>query len=821
MTGPMSSHSLLLNGAWLLTLLLPFVMASSPYDGGKTHVRSAAIVISNRLLQVDEQQDSTTTATPTTFSTGDEPTDAPSATAAAIDEVERNNVCLQDTQALLSSATVLQTAGSAYASSMEMTNLDTETTTNEEEEEDTAAVKPRLGFPAEAVAAYQQTCSEEGGYWSYLEDANYLCRSASTEEEQLVEMYGMGNCLANTAECQEMEPFDWAETVWEKVELQCRNNDDVTSQPSDETVDGEEAPAPGTSGQDGEEAQSEGPTTQTPTEPPQEEGEEGEEMTEGSDPAYAFLSSEDAACMDASEQLAAKSPDLQTVAEVYQQSIVMDGLDNPTNGMTMSFDDDATAAMQQACDAAGGYWSVITDEDFVCDMMGLIEQNLSVINFGSCLGDTEECKNMDIAHMLESVWVMMGLVCRGSDDDDLVFAGGDEMGGDDIFIGDDNTPDIDELDLSESEMKCIEDTETMATENPEIATTSEAFGESMEADVDDINDMKMGFPDIAVEELRLACDDVNGYFSLVPLQYFSCNVQGFVSTLEVTNIAECFAMTDECKQMNPLRLMESVWQSMGLRCTEIEEGDSDGDESPNPTNPPSTSNASGNHNNGASGEDAEVSAIGLTEDDVACMHDSDGFVEQSTDLSLAAKEYAQAVDMTDPTKLGFPADAAANMEKACTDNNGLWSSIDSDVVFCFIQGHDRQINVYNFGNCLSPTSHCQKMDAMVLVKAFFWEVLKFKCWTKEEHSETSSTHNNPTNQSPSGSTSGVGASQQSSTSADDDSLPGYLTAVIVLIVVVVIGFFAFFKIKGGQDRERIRQYEMTDVSELRFDNFMT
>jgi hypothetical protein len=744
---------------WLLLTVVAATQATQ-HSNIKTYVRSGSF-IAHRILQDDG----------VTNSTEPEVEDAPvtaaeAAEAAAMEtmsENEQKDTCMQDTDAFLKNSPVVKNAADAYAGGMET-------------KEDDASDGLRIGFPAEAVAAYQQTCDEQGGYWSFLDDAQFVCRSEQLQERQSMEVYGMGNCLADTTECQSTDPVFLVESVWDKLGLEC------------------------TLATDGEPAASEPPFDENPpTNDNLADGEGGDTDEEGD----AFLSTEDAACMEATSALMDNEPQLVAALQDYQQAVNMDGIEDTESTMTMSYSENAVAAMQQACNDAGGYWAVIESEDFVCSMMG-IDQHLQVVNFGSCLADTQNCQIMDIGHLLESVWDVMGLSCWGSNDKG--FPGGDgenSSGGADNEGGTNNgdvgnnegddfedPPNVDGLDLPEGDKQCIADTQAMAQSSPDIDAASAEFGQSMEVNMKDMNDLKLGFPDVQVAKLSQACNATHGYFSFVKLQYFDCNMGGFKNTLKVYNIADCLADTEECKDMNPLRLMETVWKAMGVQCTEKsgDTGDGSGSGSDNP--PPS---------NGSSGGNPEIIELGLSEDEVACMNDSDGFVQSSDQINLAAQTYAQSVEMNDPTRLGFPAGAAANMEQVCTENNGLWSSVDSEDVTCMIQGRERRINVYNFGNCLSNTNHCQSMDPMVLVKAFFWEVLHFKCWSKGESGPESSTHST-------GGSSSVGSMQSSTTSSSDDAMPGYLTAVVVLIVVVAIGFGVMYKVRGRHGRERIRQY---------------
>lgn len=140
----------------------------------------------------------------------------------------------------------------------------------------------------------------------------------------------------------------------------------------------------------------------------------------------------------------------------------------------------------------------------------------------------------------------------------------------------------------------------------------------------------------------------------------------------------------------------------------------------------------------------------------------------------------------------------------------------SEDVTCVINGRERCLNVYNFGNCLPTNDDCRKIDPMVLVKGFFLEVLNFTCRAKcDKHkdsgrSPSSSQHNAP----------GVSSSSKDSTSGDDDGSTSYIAATVVLCVVIALGFFGYYRIRRSSGRERVprRAYEMTDISDLRFES---
>merc|ERR1719410_1448207 len=110
--------------------------------------------------------------------------------------------------------------------------------------------------------------------------------------------------------------------------------------------------------------------------------------------------------------------------------------------------------------------------------------------------------------------------------------------------------------------------------HPELQNAVEEYTTSVEVENTSMSDMSIGFSDENTDKLKTICNDstVGGYFSLIEEQEFLCDMMSVEIDLKITNIASCLANTDECRNMDPLLLMEDLWNSMGLTCTEQTEG---------------------------------------------------------------------------------------------------------------------------------------------------------------------------------------------------------------------------------------------------------
>jgi len=608
-----------------------------------------------------------------------------------------------------------------------------------------------------------------------------------------------------------------------------------------------------------------------------EKKDEGEDDGGGETEEYPFMTVEDQTCMNATSKFVQGLPGLIAATKTYESTQIM-SMDEEAGSSTLGYPKDAKDAIQSACELNNGYWSFIENRNFTCVVMGMETMSLNIYNFGSCLANIDECYSMDVSHTLESVWAEMNLACWEDDDNnesksgdngdkdtdnagdndevdndgddngdkDTANAGdndGDNDGEDSSAEGEDSDTDNnnnnkddgqnnknskwDDLGLSKSDEECMDDTKTMNDEYPDVEKAIKEFGDTMNVDMDDMKNMKLGFADEDVNKLKSVCSYVGGYFTLVTEDEFDCDMMSLKADLKVSNIANCIADTDECRNMNPLLLMENVFKSMGIKCTEKKEQN---EEDEDKTNDSEKDNQNNNNNITKSDDEGDgsndddkflIETLGLTESEITCIHNSSGFIDSSVVLSNATIKYQKSVIMTDPTKLGYPKKSFLEMENVCKDENGILSSIKSEDITCVINGRERCLNVYNFGNCLAKNDDCREMDPMALVKVFFLEVLKFSCRAKCEkhtdsgHSPSSSSHeSSPTKTHH---TPNLSSSSKDSTSGDNGS-SSYITATVVLCVVVALGFFAYYQSRRSTGRERIprRAYEMTDISDLRF-----
>mgnify|MGYP006086772931 CR=1 FL=1 len=358
----------------------------------------------------------------------------------------------------------------------------------------------------------------------------------------------------------------------------------------------------------------------------------------------------------------------------------------------------------------------------------------------------------------------------------------------------------------------------------------------MHVDLEDVKNMTLEFADEDVQRLQSVCSSAGGYFTLIEDDDFDCDMMSLHADLNVKNIANCIADTDNCKTMNPLVLMESVFTAMGIKCVEKQKHQQkeNGNEINDDHDDNQNQNGDHNNNNGTSKSDEFDNddddtvdnsnesdnsdydkALGLTESEMMCMHNSTLFIDSSAILSNATLKYQRAVIMTDPTKLGYPQKNFFEMEHVCKDENGIWSSIMSKDVTCIIHGRERCLNVYNFGSCITKNDDCRKIDPMVFVKGFFFEVLKFSCRAD------CTQHNTPSNSAHPASPTMTHTSndpRSSTTSTNDTGPSSYLVAITVLCGAIIIGYFAYYIIRNstGQERMPRRAYEMTGIGDLHF-----
>lgn len=365
--------------------------------------------------------------------------------------------------------------------------------------------------------------------------------------------------------------------------------------------------------------------------------------------------------------------------------------------------------------------------------------------------------------------------------------------------------------MNQSDKQCMEETKSMNEEYPDIQKAIQEFGKTMVVDMKDVTNMKLSFADKDVKKLRSVCSYIGGYFTLILKDDFDCDMMSLSASLEITNVANCIASTDECKNMNPLILMKNVFKSMGIKCTEKDQPENyenDKNNDIDDSKPNANDNKDNNESKEFNGNDDEDKTNGSG---LRCMENSALFIDNSVSLSNATMEYQKSVIMTNPTKLGYPRKKFIEMGDVCEDESGLFLSFDSKNVTCTINGRKRCLEVYNWGNCVANTEDCKNLDPIVLVKGFFAEVLHFQCdggcktHLTPSGSPFHSTITHPPNTLTSSS---KDVASRSSTSSS------IMTGAVVLCVAAAIGFVGYYFILRSSGQERIprRTYEMTEMS---------
>jgi len=579
-----------------------------------------------------------------------------------------------------------------------------------------------FGFSVNASETYQNACTSYdesaaagnvGVIWTAQDDRfKFTCDMPQMKVTgKKVELYGIGECLANTVECRAVTPMSLAKLLWENVGLECSATTNTTGNATagvDENNDE-------TSGNQGANN-----TTNTASE----EKNDAENLSPGdetdSGDKLPFLTDDDVVCMDATAEYIRNDAGLVSAIATFKDSQILKN-DEGKDVEVMGYPVEAAKTMKSACELKKGHWAFVKSMNFTCIIEGMETVPLHAFNFGSCLARIDACVAMDTTSVLRAELSDDGFNCwedeedksgsdasangAGSETDNTNDAA--KGGNTDQDIGQDIDQDImDDLGLSESDQKCMTDTAIMDEEHPLLTKASQDFGASMKLAMGDIKDMELGFTDANVEKLRMVCNGsaIGGYFSLIEEKEFICDMMSVQADLKLTNIANCLADTPECRNMDALLLLEDIWTEMGMTCKDKTETDG---KDTTPTM------------NDVDNDDTLVKDLALTESEVTCMTESTSFINSSDVLSNATLVYQNSVQMTDPTKLGYTAASASEMEEVCEEQGGLWAVIESEDVTCIIQGRERCINVYNFGNCIANNDNCQSMDPMVLVRGFF------------------------------------------------------------------------------------------------------
>lgn len=746
-----------------------------------------------------------------------------------------------------------------------------------------------FGFPEKSNDAYKAACDEynEALKETGSEDNFVVWHEIGTDVEldcdmpqmdvagKNVEFFGIGDCLAETADCNALTPMDLAQIVWENAGLKCRTDatggddpggvepDDEDDNNGEDEGEGEQDESdPATDGNEEDTITEEDPNDSDaePTDAASEEN-DAENLAPGENQADSgdrlpFLTDEDVVCMDATAEFTTQDAGLASAIATYYDSQILKK-DDETGVEIFGFPEEAAKAMKAACELKKGHWAYTETMKFTCVIEGMVTVPLHAHNSGGCLANTDECVDMDPSSLLRAELSDLGFNCwedeesgdgsdSGSGGDAASESSEDSDGKNADDTGDAGEPDAAEqkndeqdsdkeddknaeqdtvqdasgdadaessdvsgdLGLSESNQKCLGDTMTMGMEHPKVEEALQEYGKSMNLENSDVTDMSIGFSDESVDKLKSVCteDKIGGYFTVIKEKDFVCDMMSVEVSLKMTNVANCIADTDECRGLDPLVLIEDLWKEMGLSCREKMEAD-EGD---------STSSSTEHDDSDSKESNEDDLDLDLTDAELACMADSTDFIESSVTLKNATLVYQKSVDMSDPTKLGYPAASASEMEQVCEEEGGLWSFTENDHVTCLIKGRDRCINVYNFGNCIASSSNCQNIDPFVMVKGFFGEVLHFSCRpTCDQH--TKAPHKSSPVDHPS-SKDNFGAQQSNNSSSIGDKFSSFMTAAVVLCVIAAVALFGFFRYRAKSGRERMARptYEMTEISDLGF-----
>merc|ERR1711862_728392 len=124
--------------------------------------------------------------------------------------------------------------------------------------------------------------------------------------------------------------------------------------------------------------------------------------------------------------------------------------------------------------------------------------------------------------------------------------------------------------LSESDKKCLDDTEDLSIKNPELEQVKYKLMMSLELKLEGLTSMSLGFPKESANALQAVCESstIGGIFTLTEEEEFDCDMLGNKLNVKMTNVVTCTANTDECQNMNKVLLLEDLWSSQGMKCNE-------------------------------------------------------------------------------------------------------------------------------------------------------------------------------------------------------------------------------------------------------------
>jgi len=670
-------------------------------------------------------------------------------------------------------------------------------------------------YPLESANSMQETCENNNGMWLFVKFMDFTCTINSLKNMPM-QVYNFGRCLSKTEDCMAMDTTNLLQSELYGFGFNCLDDEESSgSRPSVSGVDSDvDVPA--------------------------------DDKADSENDRLPFLTDEDVACMASTTAFIQQNPGLASASKTFQDSQSL-YLDEETGIEKFKYPLESANAMRAACELNDGMWTYVESMDFTCAISGMETLPLQVHNFGRCIAKTEDCIEMDTISLLQAELSGLGFNCweNGSSPTDSVADTGNSEGSEsdgnaeengeqeyndqdtDAFLdqndGDsleDSMPDLLEgLDLSESDQKCFSDKLAFDMQHTELQDATEELAQSMEVDSSEMPRIIIEFSNESTENLKSICQDgtIGGYFSFIGGQEFLCDMMSVETDLVMVNIADCLPDTPECRNLNPFVVMKELWSNMGMTCTEKMEADDSTSSTTDVTEP-----ADNDSNKESDRDNALYKELRLTQSEASCMASSTDFIENSPVLSNATFVYEKSAETTDKTKLGFSKASASEMEQVCAEQGGLWSVVESEDFSCAIEGSNRCINVYNFGNCIVNNNDCQSMDPMIFVEAFFLEVMKFSCRAGCDQLKDTSWH--PPTSAPHQSSQDILPYPQSSNNnnlpaqqsidVSETKLPSFMMAAVLLSALAAILFIGFYRRRAG--RRDKKAYETSEITDLGF-----
>ncbi|VEU39603.1 unnamed protein product [Pseudo-nitzschia multistriata] len=611
-----------------------------------------------------------------------------------------------------------------------------------------------IGYPGDNVAAMKAACQIGRGHWTEGPPlANLTCVVHGTETAAL-EVFNYGVCLAKVEECLSVDPVHFLQKDLAEGDggMACWPDDDQTDGGGEGNDDNDDDNKDGGASAEGGGNSDYGPE----------------------------LSDDDRLCMEDTESMNQKFPELQGAGIAYAESMDSDMTD--VEHMMIGFTEEAVDAFDKVCTKSqiDGHFALIAEEDFACDAMG-VSGELFLLNLAGCLANTVECRAMDPLVLTESVFKSMGLKCRAKTDAEKEQGNDNDKQQELNDNADNDNADNDNAD-NDSTDNDNADNDNAGNDSAGNDSTDNDSTDNDNADNDSTGNDNTGNSGTDNNDTNSDTDDKNNKDS------------------------ENETDNDEDTGSNK------------------DSGNKDGGNG--------NSNASSSSRPGNPDDESLAKALGLDKSDLACMANSTGFIDRSETLQGAEKEYQAMAQLSpsihQPKKVGYPAEASEEMERVCKAEGGAWFIVPRGDVTCESKGC---IHVYNFGNCVADTDSCAYMDPMVLVRVFFKEVLGLNCQAGCDDQEHNDVYNKNYDQKPSGTAkppaaspkpqtraphatpSGSGnlfhgasqAQTQAQTSASGTSM--ITAAFAVCAVLGLIGFGAVYhkKWSGRSGRQQLRQ----------------